>query len=302
MNNITLNTNSNNKKEIDIFSYTDYKTFLKDYYIFRKNKNQHFSSRSFAQQTGVAPSVMKDVTSGRRNLTIPVMQRYAEAMKLTTREIRYFEILVRFVNSKNNTDKNDAFVEMIRMRGKAGIRFLGEEHYEFFSKWYHSAIRELVTLPDFREDPAWIAQKLFPPITPAQARKSLELLVSIGILTRDKNGVLIQKDALISSEYEMASAALRTFQTQMIELAGNAVEQVPRQQREISSLTLGVSEKFFLRIKERIRIFKEEILGMAVEDKSDSETVYQLNFQFFPLVVNKEKEVLPVDGKDEKND
>ena len=275
------------KKEIDIFNYTDYKTFLKDFYTFRKGQNHHFSFRSFGQKTGVAPSVLKDVITGRRNLTLSIMQRYASAMKLTNRETRYFETLVRFANSRSNTEKNEAFVDMIRMRGKSGIKFLGIEHYKFFSKWYHSAIRELVTLPDFKENPEWIAKRLKPQITPAQAKKSLELLLSAGILKRDSKGNLIQKDAVISSEYEMASAALRNFQIQMIKLAGNAVEEVPRQQREISSLTLGMSERFYERLKERIRIFKEEILNMVIEDKSDSDTVYQVNFQLFPLVSQK---------------
>ena len=280
-----------NKKEVDIFTYTDYRTFLKDYYTFRKGQNHHFSYRSFGQKTGVASSVLKDIITGRRNLTLSIMHRYASYMKLTNRETRYFETLVRFANSKNNTEKNEAFIDMVRMRGKSGIKFLGIEHYEFFSKWYHSAIRELVTMPDFREDPEWIAKKLKPHITAAQVKKSLELLLSTGILTRDKRGNLIQKDAVISSEYEMASVALRNFQSQMIKLAGDAVESVPREEREISSLTLGVSERFYQRLKERIRIFKEEILNMIIEDKSDSETVYQVNFQLFPLVSPKNEKV-----------
>ncbi len=273
-----------NKQEIDIFNYTDYRTFLEDFYTHKKEQNHHFSYRSFGQKTGVAPSVLKDVITGRRNLTLSIMERYAAAMKLNKRESRYFEILVRFGNSKNNNEKNEAFIDMIRMRGKSGIKFLGIEHYDFFSKWYHSAIREMVTLPDFKEDPEWIAKTLNPPITPAQAKKALDLLLSIGILTRDDKGTLIQKDAIISSEYEMASSALRNFHSQMISLAGEAIENTPRQKREISSLTLGMSERFYERLKERIRIFKEEILNMIVEDKGDSDTIYQVNFQLFPLL------------------
>ncbi len=273
----------NNKKNITIFNYTDYKLFLKDYYAFQKKQNRHFSYRYFAQKTGAAASVMKDIMSGRRNLTLPVMNKYAAAMKLSTRETKYFEVLVRFVNSKNNAEKNEAFTEMIRIRGRSGIKFLGEDHYEFFSKWYHSAIRELITLPEFKEDYDWIGARLNPQITPLQAKKSVEFMLSVGILQRDRKGRLAQKDAVISSEYEMASAALRNFHTQMVGLAQDAIEGTPRQLREISSVTLGLSEKCLHRIKERIRIFKEEILTMAVDDKSDSETVCQLNFQLFPL-------------------
>ncbi len=290
----------NSKKRISIFNYTDYKLFLKDYYAFQKKLNRHFSYRYFAQKSGVAPSVLKDIISGRRNLTLPVMSKYAAAMKLSNRETKYFETLVQFVNSKNNTEKNEAFTEMIHIRGRSGIKFLGEDHYEFFSKWFHSAIRELVTLPGFKEDYEWIGRRLSPQITAQQAKKSIEFLLSIGILKRDKNGSLVQKDAVISSEYEMASAALRNFHSQMVGLAGEAIEGAPRELREVSSLTLGLSVKCLNRLKERIRIFKEELLTMVVDDKSDSELVCQMNFQLFPLVSYSKRASGTKDGK-EKN-
>jgi uncharacterized protein (TIGR02147 family) len=271
-------------KKISIFNYTDYSLFLKDYYSFQKKQIRCFSYRYFAQKTGVAASVLKDIISGRRKLTVPVMHKYASAMKLAHQERLYFEVLVRFINSKSNAEKNDAFVEMIRLRGRAGIKFLGEDHYEFFSKWYHSAIRELVTLPDFCEDYERIGQWLKPEISAQQVKKSIEFMLELGILQRDRNGRLIQKDTVISSEYEMASAALRTFHTQMVGLAARAIESESREFREISSLTLGLSTRCLARLKERIRIFKEEILAMVVEDKSDSELVCQFNVQLFPLV------------------
>jgi len=76
----------NDKKKVEIFSYTDYRIFLKEYYTLKKAQNYHFSYRSFGQKTGVAHSVLRDVITGRRNLTLTVMQRYAIAMKLTERE------------------------------------------------------------------------------------------------------------------------------------------------------------------------------------------------------------------------
>jgi hypothetical protein len=47
---------------------------------------------------------------------------------------------------------------------------------------------------------------------------------------------------------------------------------------------MGISDECRERIKQRIRIFKEEIISMIVDDKNESRSVYQLNFQFFPLV------------------
>lgn len=274
---------SSTKDKKSIFEFTDYRLYLKEYYEERKKENSKFSYRSFANRAGVSPSLFRDILSRRRNLTLAVMEKYAVAMKLKKREAAYFELLVRFNNSEDNSEKNLCFAEMIRARGRSGIRFLGEAHYMFFSQWYYSALRELITLDDFREDHDWIGRKLNPPITGKEVGDAIDFLLEIGVIDRDRKGNLIQTDAVISSEYELASTALRNFHTQMISLAGRSLEEIPRTEREVSSLTLGTSQQTLFRIKERIRIFKEELLSMVVEDTSASDTVCQLNFQLFPL-------------------
>lgn len=271
------------KEQKSIFEYTDYRLFLKEYYEERKRENSNFSFRSFANRAGVSPSLFRDIISRRRNLTLQVMEKYAGVMKLNKRETAYFELLVRFNNSDENSEKNHCFAEMIRARGRSGIKFLGAAHYTFFSKWYYSALREVITLDDFREDYNWIGKKLNPPITAGEAKEAVDFLFDIGMLGRNEKGELIQTDAVISSEYEMASAALRNFHSQMIGLADRAQEAIPRSEREVSSLTLGISQQTLYRIKERIRIFKEELLSIVVDDSSDSDTVCQLNIQLFPL-------------------
>lgn len=285
----------NKSKKISVLEYTDYRHFLKAYYTEKKKSNRHFSFRGFAQKAGVAPSLYKDLYDGRRNLSISVMKKYADAMKMTAREKTYFEMLVRFTHGKTNREKNECFAEMVRLRVQAGIYFVGLEHYEFFTKWHNIAIRELVSLPTFVEDPKIIAKQLSPSITPREVEQSIKLMLKTGILKRDINGRLIQSNGIISSEYEMASSAIRSFHSQMIDLAGRSLEEVSIDRREVSSLTVGITYQMEKRIKNRIRIFKEEILAMIADDKEDSETICQINFQQFPLME-------PVGAIDDKGD
>ena len=269
---------------IRIFAFGDYRSFLEAYYASKKATNRYFSYRSFAATAGVAPSVLRDIMAGRRNLTLSVMQKYADAMKMGRKERRYFELLVMFEQATATSDKNRLFGEMLRLRGQVGMQMLEENHYEFFSEWYHSVVREMVTLPDFVEEPEAIAARINPPVTPAQVRASIELLLRIGLLKRDGEGRLAQTDAVISSEYEMASSILRAFHGRMISLAARALEEIPREKREISSLTLAVSAATYARLRDRIRAFKEELLAQVVEDTAPSETICQVNFQLFPFV------------------
>jgi uncharacterized protein (TIGR02147 family) len=271
-------------KEFNIFDYTDYKTLLRDYYDFQKKVFRHFSFRYFAQKAGVSASVYKDIVAGRRRLSLDVMRKYAVAMNLTQKEIDYFEVITNFVNSNKNAEKNDCFNTMMRMRGNFMMKFITAKQYEFYQNWYHSAIRELITLPDFREDYAWIGNRCFPKVSTTCARKSIELMLELGIIARNDAGKLALSDAVISTEYEMKSFFLRNFHSEMLTLAKEALERFEPDEREISSLTLGISQACYDRIKDRIRTFKQELITMAVEDESISETVCQCNFQLFPLV------------------
>ena len=271
-------------QRFNIYVYADYRPLLKDYYSHQKKEIRSFSYRYFAVKSGVSASMFKDIVDGRRRLNLEIMQKYAIAMNLTPKEAEYFGAVVQFVNGKSNNEKNIHLTRMLQLRGNSAIKFIGQDQYEFFRSWYHSALREMVTLPDFREDYDWIGKKCIPRITASQAKKSIELMLQLGILQRSKQGKLEPTNAVISSEYEMKSLILRNFNSEMIELAKGALERFEPDEREISSLTLGISQKCYNRIKERIRMFKQELLDMVVEDTSDSEMVGQCNFQLFPLV------------------
>ncbi len=271
-------------QSFDIYRYTDYRFLLRDYYTYQKKEVRSFSYRYFAVKSGVSASMFKDIIAGRRRLSLPVMEKYAAAMSLSPKEIEYFGAVVQFINSKSNDEKNQHFSRMLRLRGNSAIKFIDEKQYEFFRSWYHSALREIVSLSDFREDYEWIAKRCNPRITAIQAKKSIELMLQLGILRRNEQENLEPTDAVISSEYEMKSFILRNFHTEMLGLAKDALERFDPNEREISSLTLGVSQKCYDKIKERIRTFKQELLSMVIEDTSESETVCQCNFQLFPLV------------------
>lgn len=269
---------------VNIYAYQDYAAFLGEYYALQKEHVRSFSFRSFASRAGVAPSLLKDIIEKRRKLSLDVMHKYAAAMKLTPKETEYFALMVRFLNEKKAGEKILRLAELTRARKGDFIHSLDHAKYEFYSKWYHSAIRELVTLPDFTDDPEWIAGYLRPAITSAQAKASLDLLEKLGLLYRDAEGKWKQADAIITSEAEIQSLALRTFNVEMLRLANESIDRFPLESREISTLTLGVSPACYRALKQRIRDFKLQLLTMVSEDKEPSQVVCQANFQLFPLI------------------
>jgi uncharacterized protein (TIGR02147 family) len=68
----------------------------------------------------------------------------------------------------------------------------------------------------------------------------------------------------------------------MIGLAGDAIERFGPADRDITSVTLGVSEETRNAIIERLAELRRELLELAEQDSS-TEQVVQVNFQVFPL-------------------
>jgi uncharacterized protein (TIGR02147 family) len=68
-----------------------------------------------------------------------------------------------------------------------------------------------------------------------------------------------------------------------------AIDRFPPSERDVSSLTIGISKKSYSLIKQEIQEFKNRIIRI-VDDDEDSDQVYNVNVQLFPLSKNAEKE------------
>jgi uncharacterized protein (TIGR02147 family) len=158
---------------------------------------------------------------------------------------------------------------------------LTEAQYNFYSCWYTAVIWELAGVPGFQSNPEWIAKKIRPNITPSEARKALADLVQLGLLERSKNGRLVKTQLNLLTENEVVSSAIAQWHRDMIKRGADSIDSVPREQREISSVTCSMSLATAKKIKEKVQKFRQEILDIASQDRFP-EVVYQVNFQMFP--------------------
>lgn len=268
----------------DLFKYLDYRHFLKDYYRGQKEKKgSRFSFRSFSRQAGLSsPNFLQLVMEGKRNLGPDGIRAFAKALKLNKEESSYFDSLVHFNQCMTDEERNEWYKRLSTSRRYREIREIEKDYFVYFSRWYYAAIRELVLLPDFKEDPDWIARKLSPPITVREATTALKLLQKLGFLTRNKEQRLVQSERNITTAREVMSLAISNFHRQMIQRAGESIERTPQDKRDISSLTLALSQGKFREAKRRIQEFRRE-LNVLLSDDGKSDAVYQVNFQIFNL-------------------
>lgn len=271
----------------NIFTYTDYRKLLADYYEERKRLNPNFSYQVFASKAGIPnKGFLYNVICGRKNLSRESAIKLSQAMNLKSGENDFFENLVFFNQAKTLKERNHYFEKLGECRthfSKATeVRELRKEHYEFYSKWYISAIRSLLDMFNFKDDYTWIAKTVYPPIKPLEAKKAVNLLAKLGMIEQDPDGIWRVVNKTITAGSEIIGLGLLNFQVQTGELALNAMKEMSKEKRHISGMTMGISRKSYELICEEIQIFQSKLQAIA-ENDNEADNVYQFNFQFFPV-------------------
>ncbi len=268
----------------NIFQYLDFRHFLKDYYREKKaRKGSAFSYRSFSRDAGFnSPNFLQLVMEGKRNLSTDGIARFAKALQLNKEETRFFTHLVKFNQAKTDAERNRWYKQLAQSRKYREIKEIERAQFEYYSRWYYAALRELVLLPDFTEDPEWIGDNLNPKITPKEAIEAINLLLRLGFLTRNEQGDLIQTERNLTTAREVASLAVANYHRQMLQRAADSIERTHYAHRDVSSLTVAISEEKFTEAKRRIQEFRRE-LNVLLSDDKQTDAVYQINFQMFNL-------------------
>lgn len=272
----------------DIFEHTDYRAYLRDMYDWMKAARVGFSYRKFSAQAGFsAPNVLKLVIEGQRNIAPDSIRRFTRALDLSAQEGAYFRHLVLMNQAAAPSERAKHFQAMAACRNFLQIRNVGLDELELFSQWDIVAVRELVAVDDFVEDPEWIARRLKPAITRKRAAEVLDTLKRAGYLGYDDDGRLIQADPLLTTADKVNSFAVRALHTQMIARAQEALERWPRDHRNISGFTVSISERRYRELLQRVHELRNALFELVTAPDTECDLVVQLNVQAFPLTATK---------------
>jgi uncharacterized protein (TIGR02147 family) len=272
----------------DVFAHDDYRAFLRAYYAHKKALGRGFSLRVFSRQAGLTSSnYLKLVMDGDRNLSAEMAERFAAACELTGPSAEYFVALVALGQAKSHGERERAYRQLKAFKRFRKVHPLDAVYEAYHAHWYIPAIRELAARHDFRPDPKWIAATLMPSITTRQATQALAVLQKLGLLIEDDSGTLRQAHALVQTPDRPLGHHVVRFHRAMMERAAEAIDLVPREQREIASLTLCLSAARMRELKAHLARVREEILHEYTADAT-AKRVVQVNLQMFPLSIEED--------------
>jgi uncharacterized protein (TIGR02147 family) len=267
---------------LDVFGYRDYRRFLAAYYARRKEEKAGFSFARFSDEIGLpSPNYLKLVVDGERNLKPDLARRFGEGCGLRDEALAYFVALVAFNQAGSAREREQRYAELQAFPRFRQAHRLDAAQSAYHAHWFIPAHYELCAREDLDQDPKSLARALLPPITPRQAAHALSVLQALGLLTHER-GRLRQVHSAVETGGGPLGHQIVQFHRAMMERAAEALDHVPRDEREIASLTLCIGEARMRELKGELEAFRELLLKRYMGDASP-ERVVQVNFQMFPL-------------------
>lgn len=268
----------------DVYTYFEYRTFLNDAFEAMRAGTPKLSHRGFAKQLGVSPpNFLQLVIQGKRSLGSTHAVAVARAFKLNKKATEFFLNLVDYEQAKTFEEKKLAYEKALHNKRFAAIKTLDKSQYELFTYWYIPVVRELLMHKEFTGRNQWIADRIFPRITVAQVKSAKALLLKLELMRHDEGtGKWKLANAVISTASEATHLGMRNYHMSTIRLAQASLEAFGNQERDIRSVTIGLSENAYAGLKAKLETVWSEIMEFA-GSQQETDKVYQVNMQLFPL-------------------
>lgn len=242
-----------------------FKDLLRSTLMQRCKANESYSLRAFARDLNVEASALSKIIRGERALSPQMFDRFCSSLNLSPKE-------------------QADFIET----DEAEFQQITEDCFKVIADWYHYAILELTHLQSFKADEKWICEKLG--ITKTETRKAIERLKRLNLLKVDENGKWIDTGENLSTvSVKHTNQAYKNLQTGVLEKAILALNEIPFDQRDQSSMTLAFSKSEMPKAKELLKKYRRQFVNQ-MEDYETADQVYHLSFSLYPLLKKKNTE------------
>ncbi len=266
----------------ELFTYLNYREFLRDYFDYERSRNPRLSLRALAARIVPAlgaSGLLSGVLNGKKNLGHDLRVKFATGLKLKIREAQFFELLVLFNQTKNMKEKAAYFSQLSRFR-QSKAKTISEGQHRFFTRWYYAVVWNYFGMDQRQKNPAVIAQAIHPPLSEAQVSEAIDLLLSLGLIKKLANGYAVTEHHL-KTEPEFRGMEAMQYNQQFLELAVTSLYSIEPERRLFNTMVVSISQTTVGKLREKILTFQEEAQEIINQDPG-SECIYTLGFQLYP--------------------
>lgn len=133
-----------------------------------------------------------------------------------------------------------------------------------------------------------LPESCVPKLSANQVESAVDALLQLGLARQRRDGRIVPTDSHLKTKEHWLSASISDFQKSIAELAHRSIENTPKENRDISTLTMALDSSQIQRIREILAETRKSIVKIVNAMPSQiCDSVYQLNFQLFPMMKKK---------------
>ncbi len=270
-------------RALDVSASLSPRDFLKAVYDATKARiDGAYSYLQYAEDLGFSRSnVVRLMVIGERPMTPKAGERLADGLGLHGSARRYWTTLVRYVHERLPAERERLFQLLCSYRSQTAPRELDPLQLEYFSEWYHPAIREMAGLEGFDGTAEWIQERLGFPLRLEQVKRSVDLLKRLKLVVLEAaTGRWVRGGGVIATSGEVDAVSIVRYHQKMLEVARESITVVDEDRRDVRAVTVSLPESALPLLKRRLEAFAHELAALEVEGGDE---VVQINMQMFPF-------------------
>lgn len=263
-----------------IFSYTDYRAYLGDYFSEKKQSEKGFSYARFSKSLGLSsPNYSQLILHGKRSLTLSNAHYAADGLELNADERQYFEILVSLDEIKEPRHVRILKERMKRLQqSKPKTTQKIARASNELNQWYLPAI--LVYFAGKSENTKLENASRSIGICLEEVKEGLLFLLKKGFLKIHEKRYNDVSQILWTDRKGMNHSQIN-YLSKQLELSGLALKKSYDRGAKFGAHTITISYKELAWLADRFESLIETVV--AESDAPENEEVLQINYQIFNL-------------------
>lgn len=241
-----------------------FRSFLQQQYLERKSRNPNYSLRAYAKFLKTSHATLSSILTGKRKITEKTVRKLSSPFGLGPQQTS------QFLQPVNSQKTSSYFV-------------IQQDAFNSMSEWHYDAILELTLIKKIKITASNVADIL--EIPEMDARFALETLERLELLEKNKDGryKLTHKNSTNILDPNFTTAAAKKHQITLLKKSIEAVESVPRSERDHTSMTMAIDRGDLAEVKKLIKKFRTEINSYLQRADVRPNEIYQLQIGFFPI-------------------
>lgn len=255
-----------------------YRSILKEELDFRMNENSSYSLRAYARDLEISPSQLSEILKGKSGLSSKKSILIAHKIGMSKEESLLFKALVEVEHGRSERIVNLAKEFIKNYNHSDSFKSLSLDGFKLISEWYYFGILSTMELDSYDGTSIFISNHLNLEISLVE--DCIKRLLKLDIIDL-KNGKFLPTGEMFTTTHNIQSSGLKKFHKGHISKSLKAIDDVPVELRDITSMTMAIDKEKISDAKIIIKKFRRELCEFLESDRKTD--VYNLNIQFIPL-------------------